>query len=358
MSRTASEKSSDGGFIVSADWHCHAWADAGAPIAGINGRLVDFITALRELITYARQHKIERVYMLGDVWHLKKNIPEQARNQLFMCLYDAVRTGIQFEFLAGNHDREDDRPDSVTILPFQAFAKVWTEPYADLTSRIVYVPWKYNQESMRAFLHALPKRDWALLLFHGELDGAEVGPTDYQLKSKMTAKALGLERFHAVFAGHLHKRQHVKGVWYPGSLIAKDFGELELDKGFLHVHPDGTVTPVVVTYPAFAVYIVRADWKKDQTWEKVIDDIAGKLVRILTPEPLDPALVKRLEQANPRYLDIRLLRDRAVLVPPPKQGDQQTFTTLIKSYVEQRGVPAELSQVYEAYGLQIMERET
>jgi DNA repair exonuclease SbcCD nuclease subunit len=346
-------KKDEGGFICSADFHCNAWLEGGESVNGVNGRIRDFLVAIDFLFGYARAHYVERIFQLGDVYHLKKNIPLDAYN----LLWDKVREhaeDLTIDFVVGNHDREDDREEVVTILPYRAFAGVYTEPHVDDQERIVYVPWLYDQSRVRAFLKDLPKKNYWMLLFHGELDGAVVGPTDYMLKSKMTEDVIQTKRFEQVFAGHLHKRQNIKGVWYPGSLIPKDFGELETDKGFLHVLPSGEVKVVQVPSPSFLVYSLGRT-PSERIIQKLVKEIPGNLVRIVTNEPLDPGILKILEAAGPRYLNLRLARvEREVPVAPQPQS--KSFDDLVGKYVKERGVPEDRADSYREYGISTLRR--
>jgi DNA repair exonuclease SbcCD nuclease subunit len=339
-----------GGFIVTADWHCHCWRDGGEPVGGINGRLKDFLTAFDQLVAYAREHDVKRIYVLGDIFHLKKNIPVQAFDQLWLHLWQA-RT-LEWIFLAGNHDREDDRHDSVTILPFKDVGRVIVEPEHD-DHAVVYVPWLYEQDRIQKFMKQLGKREYEMLVFHGEMDGAIVGPTDYHIKSVVTEQSFGLKRFGHIYAGHLHKRQEINGVWYPGSLLAKDFGEIEMDKGFLHV-TDAGVAPVVLDSPKFMTYFLRPK-PPEQIIRQICSAIAGNFVRILSAEPVDPALVKELEQAEPRTLQFKLDRATRTATDFGVPVKEKSWGELVRSYVEQKGVPEDLVQVYVDYGQKILE---
>jgi len=346
------------GFIVAADLHANDWHEGGEPVGGINGRLLDWCNAIREMIAYARELDVRGIYILGDVFHLKKNISEQVRNQVYSYFHHA--RDLNLIFLAGNHDRENDRYDSVTIWPFRAFANVVVEPEIDTVNDIVYVPWLYDQEKALKFLKD-QKKEREMLMFHGELDGAEVGPTDYMLKSRYTEKSLGVGRYAQAFAGHLHKRQLVHGVFYPGSHIAKDFGELEQDKGVLYVDPDGKVTPIMLHSPKFVV-IHNAEspddpginWDKIH-WKHLEQELKGNLVRIFVPHVLDPSIVKRLESCNPRYLDIRPERvDKEQMVRLQAAGSR-SFKDLVEGYVMHRKIPDDLREEYVSYGIQKLE---
>lgn len=339
----------EGGFIITADWHVHCWRDGGEPVSGINGRLKDFLFAFQDMMGYAREHKIKKVFVLGDVFHLKKNIPVQAYDQLFMYLW-AVRD-VEWEFLAGNHDREDDRYDSVTILPFKQIGSVWTQPEVDKKNSMVIVPWEYDQTRVVKFMKGLGKKEFDLLLFHGEMEGALMGPTDYAMKSKVTEKSFGLERFGQKYAGHIHKQQRIKGVWYPGSLIAKDFGEIESDKGFLHVVGDA-VHRVSVRYPKFVT--ITQSPQPDEFPRIAKEMITGNFVQVITEQPVDPSIVKKLEQANPRTLRFKLGREQRETQSKPAPMTDQSWDGMVTSYVERKGTPPELMDEYVDYGLKVL----
>jgi len=336
-------------FIITADWHCHTWQEGGEPVDGINGRLRDFLFAFDEMLEYAKKHKVQTIYQLGDVYHLKKNIPVDAYNLLFEEVRKSSKY-INWVFLAGNHDRDDDRPQVVTTLPYRSIATVLVSP--DIFDGIVYLPWLYDQRRVRDFLANLSKKEYEMLLFHGELDGAMVGPTDYQLKSKMTESLIKPTRFRWTFAGHLHRQQCHKGVHYPGSLIPKDFGELETNKGFIHVS-EKLIQTVHVTAPLFQVFEFGPK-PSEAAVEKVSQAIPGNLVRIETPGRLDPGIQKRLEAAGPRYLRIKLVGKQTT--PVRAQPEDEGFETLIRQHVEQKGVPPELAPVYVDYGLDVLRR--
>ena len=109
-------KKNNGGFLITADHHCHAWLEGGEPVKGINGRIQDFLDATDFLFRYATVHEVEKIYHLGDVYHLKKNVPVDAYNLLWERYRDFMYQGDEgwtpeLHFVAGNHDREDDRGD-------------------------------------------------------------------------------------------------------------------------------------------------------------------------------------------------------------------------------------------------------
>lgn len=334
-------------FLVSADWHADCPKGHGSH-GGINDRLLDFTDALRELISYARGQKIKTIYVLGDVFHLKKNIPEQARNQVFSYLWHA--RDLDWVFVAGNHDREDDRFDSVTIWPFRAFGDVYIEPAE--RDGIAFIPWMYDQaRQIKAFKAISKKAD--ILMFHGELDGAETGPMDFALPSKVDERVIKPDRFEHVFAGHIHKRQHTKGVWYPGSLIATNFGERELDKGFLVV--DGSRVKIVpVKYPKFVNLRLTDEQCRDVAEFSAYagNVFTGNFVRLSVPQALDQAILKILEQANPRSLDV--IPERTPALAQGKPVEVRSLKDLVARYVEIKGIPSELQEEYIAYAHEIL----
>lgn len=341
-----------GGEIIIADLHAHCWRDAGQPVAGVNRRLDDLILALRQMFAYAKEHEIKRITCLGDIFHLKKNVPEQARNRVYAELKDVVKW-FQFVFIPGNHDREDDRWDSVTIQSFDKIGPVYADIFKDEQSRRIYVPWLYDHERVLKYFQTL-KGDWETLYFHGEVDGAYVGPMDYQLKSTVTAKQLQLKRFERAFAGHLHRRQNASGVWYPGSLIAINHGEPESDKGFLHVLPNGKVKAVSVDYPRF-ITIQALDPLTDEWLEETKLAIKGNIAKILSPCAIGTGVLKELELSNPRSLQIRLEKSSALTGESLSKGGTRSLGHLVEAYVKTRGILEPEQERYINYGLEKLE---
>ena len=337
--------------IITADWHCHTWLDCAQIINGVNSRLQDLLQALQVMVTYALKHRVQQIRVLGDIFHVKKNVPTEAQDQLFLFLQEAHRQGINWEFLAGNHDRISDREDSVTILPFRAFAPVRTEIIIDKSTKTVFVPWLYDQAKVLKTLQDL-KGDWYELLFHGELEGATVGPTDYALSSRFKKELF--DRFHHVWAGHLHKRQKVGKVYYPGNPIAKDWGEPERDKGFLHITDTG-INIIPLPYPAFV------SWEGEQLKEHHLVSLEpksrGNFLRLKLEQKPDPALLKLL-QDTARVVDVKLVKRAAIPAMQTKPLESgQNMTGLLGRYMAERNISPPLRPKYLAFMQEIMERE-
>jgi len=70
---------------------------------------------------------------------------------------------------------------------------------------------------------------------------------------------------------------------------------------------------------------------------------------------VDPALVKQLEQANPRILQFKLDRAARLAVDIGVPVKEKSWGELVRTYVEQKAVSADLAQAYVDYGQKILE---
>jgi hypothetical protein len=83
--------------------------------------------------------------------------------------------------------------------------------------------------------------------------------------------------------------------------------------------------------------------------------LKGNLVRIFVPRILDSSIIKRLEQCNPRYLDIRPERVDHEQVVRLQAAGSRSFKDLVEGYVTHRKIPDDLREEYVSYGIQKLE---
>jgi DNA repair exonuclease SbcCD nuclease subunit len=293
-----------------ADLHAHTWKQfARTDAKGVNSRLSDLVTALGQVWHEARRRKVTDVYIAGDLVHVKRHVPVQAVVALYDALAEAKSHGLKVHLVPGNHDQVEDDPSAVTPLLFRDVADVHVEP--DDSSNVVYCPWMFDQEKAKRFLKGV-KGERELLIYHGEVSGAFVGPTDYPfaLKSQVALADLKPQQYGWVMMGHLHRRQHLGRcrVYYIGNPISKDRGEPEGDKGAMFVQGD-ELSVFQTTYPKF----VTLDLNKDMSVEELSRGRGNFLTLIVPSDVSKGGLDKIVEQMQPREVEIvRAPRQRDV----------------------------------------------
>ena len=242
------------------------------PSTGLSSRLLDFLSALDQLVDYAIDNKIDLVLFCGDAYRSRE--PTQTQQREFARRVNRLATsGIPIFLLIGNHDLPNavGRATSTEIFDTLALKNVYVSSRPQLHTiptnggevQIVSLPWlrrsalltreetknlnfeQINQKLQQILTDVIaakakeldPKLP-AVLAAHVWVSGAKVGS-----ESSMTIgqeHALMLSNvahpaFDYIALGHIHRHQVLKEnppVVYAGSLERLDFSEAEDDKGF------------------------------------------------------------------------------------------------------------------------------
>lgn len=321
-----------------ADLHSHTWKQyARVGAGGVNTRLLDLKSVLSQTWTIMKAKKLVDCYVAGDLFHVKRHVPVQAEVVLYEEFAEAKRQGLKVHIISGNHDQVEDDGYANTPRIFGHVAEVYAEPGLDKDRRIAYVPWQFDQDRVRKFLKDL-RGEWNLLLYHGEVRGAFVGPTDYPiaLKSQVTRDDLQPAKFDWIMMGHLHRRQMVaERMYYAGNPLPKDRGEPETDKGVAIVEYDH-IDVAVTQHPRF----VTLDLTNGPTVKDAFAKTKGNFLYLIVPASTDSKTLERmLEHMQPREVEVH----RA-----PRAKDQesarktnvrlgQTLEEMFDHYVDEEG---------------------
>ena len=250
------------------------------PTTGLSSRLHDFLSALDQVVDYARQNKVDLVLFCGDAY--KSREPSQTQQREFAKRINCLSTsGIPIFLLIGNHDLPNaiGRATSTEIFDTLAVKNVYVSNRPDIYRiptnsgiiQIASLPWirrsallskeatknlsfdQINQRLQQVLTNIItaniPKLDPKLpsiLAAHVWVSSAQVGSERSMTigqEHMLLLSNVANPAFDYIALGHIHKHQvlsHNPPVVYPGSLERLDFSEEEDNKGFymVEIEPD------------------------------------------------------------------------------------------------------------------------
>ena len=242
------------------------------PASGLSSRLLDFLSALDQVVDYALENKVDMVLFCGDAY--KSRDPSQTQQREFAKRIKRLSTsGTPVFLLIGNHDLPNaiGRATATEIFDTLAVENVYVSNRPDIyhiptssgTLQIVSLPWlrrsaliskeetkdlnfeQINQRLQQVLTNIITtlaaKLDPALpsiLAAHVWVSGAKVGSESLMTIGQehvLLPSNVAHPAFDYIALGHLHRQQVLSTnppVVYAGSLARQDFGEEEDEKGF------------------------------------------------------------------------------------------------------------------------------
>jgi DNA repair protein SbcD/Mre11 len=256
-------------FLHTSDWH------VGKLLKGAS-RLDEHRRVLAEIADVARREAVDLIVVAGDVYESAAPTAD-AQAVAWRALLDLRDTGAKVVVIAGNHDNAHQfdalrpvmaelditmlglpvRPEAggiievagragdracLALLPF--CSQRYVVRAAELMTGDAASHAGSYAERMQALLHAL-SRDFStdtvnIVVSHCMARGGRLGggERDAQTVEPYWVSGTAFPSAHYVALGHLHLTQEIPGaapIWYCGSPIQVDFGEVEDDKHVLVV---------------------------------------------------------------------------------------------------------------------------
>jgi len=242
------------------------------PTTGLSSRLLDFLSALDQVVDYALENKVDLVLFCGDAY--KSREPTQTQQREFAKRINRLSTsGIPIFLLIGNHDLPNAIGKATTTEIFDTLTvknvyvsnrpEVYRITTASGEVQVVSLPWlrrsalltkeatknltfeQINQRLQEAMTDVVaakakeldPKLP-AILAAHVWVTGAQVGSESSMTigqEHALLVSNVSHPAFDYIALGHIHRHQVLNDsppVVYAGSLERLDFGEAEDDKGF------------------------------------------------------------------------------------------------------------------------------
>lgn len=388
------------------------------PQTGLSTRLLDFLSALDELVEYALSQDVDMVLLAGDAY--KGRDPSQTHQREFARrLARLSSAGVPVFMLVGNHDLPQAVGRATAIEIFRTLEvpdlyvgdglRTYTVPTRKGPLQIVALPWPrrsglLGREESRGMtidqvreeiegrltagvanlVEELDPSIPSVLAGHVTINGATTG----------TERSMMLGQDHALFAsavhrpeldyvalGHIHKHQVLRDnpmVVYSGSLQRVDFSEEEDTKGFCVVDldpsaPQGRRLRDFQFHPVDARPFVTIEasltaGEEDPTGEVVRaimrHNVAGSIVRLKVTLPAeleihlrDGELRAALSSAHyVAAITREVEQDRRTRIPP-SVAEGLTPLDALRLYLDGRDVDPERREVLLRYAEELVSAE-
>ncbi len=251
------------------------------PATGLSSRLLDFLSALDQVVDYALENKVDLVLFCGDAYKTRE--PTQTQQREFAKRVSRLSSNnIPIFLLIGNHDLPNaiGRATTTEIFDTLAVKNVYVSNRPDIyristrsgTIQIASLPWlrrsallskeetknldfdqikeRLQQTLTRTIEFNATKLDPGLpsiLAAHVWVAGAEIGSERLMTIGQehvLLLSNVANPAFDYVALGHIHRHQVLADsppTVYAGSPACLDFSDEEDEKGFylVEIEPDG-----------------------------------------------------------------------------------------------------------------------
>jgi exonuclease SbcD len=359
------------------------------PATGLNGRVMDFLRRLSEVVGYALDNQVDLVLFAGDAY--KSRDPNSTyRREFARRIKHLADAGIPVVLLVGNHDlpAQERRASSIEIFRTLDVPNVLVASHDRLhrlttrrgdTIQVATVPYPIRQrllvdeehkdktiaeldtlvqqlvaENIRALAAQVDPSLPAVLAGHFSVSEARLGSERTVMLGRdvvVLKSVLADAAWDYVALGHVHRHQELNGNQHPpivycGSLERIDFGEEQEPKGFVVAdvcrgHTEWQFHPVA----ARRFVTIRADVRDEA------DPLAALLNAIARHDVTD-AIVRVIAQVRAeqegliRDSDVRQVLKEAYFVASISQEMERAYRQRLGSASPEELTPAELLARY------------
>ncbi|MGD9046437.1 MAG: exonuclease SbcCD subunit D [Anaerolineae bacterium] len=382
------------------------------PATGLNGRVMDFLRRLSEVVDYALENQVDLVLFAGDAY--KTRDPNSTyRREFARRIKRLADAGIPVVLLVGNHDlpAQERKASSVEIFRTLDVPNVVVgrqDRLYQITTRrgtpiqVATVPYPIRQrllanedhkdktiaeldtltqqlvaENIQALAQQVDPTIPAVLTGHFSVSDAKFGSERSVMLGRdvvVFKSDLANPVWDYVALGHIHRHQELNGGQHPpivycGSLERIDFGEEKEAKGFIIADVRRGETEWEFQRVAARRFVtIRAD-VRDET------DSLAAILEAISQQDVADAVVRLIIQALPeqegllRDADIRrALADSYYVAGISKEierayrqrlegesPEELTPTDLLARYLASKGTPPERSEVLLRYAEEILQ---
>lgn len=284
-----------------------------------------FLDKLEEI---TNDKKPDVVLLAGDLFHTHSIIRSEVMNLWIGYLEKATIPHIA---LVGNHDQVSPGSPIHALTSLKKFAKVVDKPYK--MANILFLPYVHTSAEFEEMLKQ--RGDADALFCHQTFDGAQYENGFYAPDGFSLALVSG---FKSVISGHIHKRQHVGNVWYPGTPFQHNFNDAGERKAVWLIDTDThEYSSLELGLPEFYI------------WGETPETIIGAFKGVLEDEVLKQSsykVVLRGSKAEVTALqdsrEFKELRKQLKLMVSPEYADVVPMAERISDSV----TPEQMMEVY------------
>lgn len=214
----------------------------------VTARNLDMIKRVEDRIWELHSRaKVTALVHCGDVKHVLNPVDGRVTNYL-IDMVQRMRKDFRVLILLGNHDKLSNQHDGGNWFPVLqvAGAETFDEPgTVPVGGWILHMlPFHSSAQQTKKWAEDLASNAGkkSVLVFHDTVVGARMAGK--AANEGLTPKDLHAGKYQHVVSGHIHKPQQVGPVWYVGSPIAHDWGEVNQRKYFLALKADLQQLPV------------------------------------------------------------------------------------------------------------------
>lgn len=198
----------------------------------------NYRAVFNKLYDSLRDHKVDLIFVLGDIAHTKINLSAEFFEMAYDFLDNLSNIAPTYTIL-GNHDANLvnlNRQDAISPIAKTINNKNFN--FIKYSGVISIDEFDIDIHHMSLFDKDWPKKEDIrddrinIAMYHGPLNGC-VTDVGYHLESKINKDLF--EPYDYTFLGDIHKAQPMNEkltMWYAGSLIQQNYGE-SYDKGYL-----------------------------------------------------------------------------------------------------------------------------
>lgn len=335
---------------------------------------------LAEIVTIARERKVDVVLVAGDLFDSASPGPE-AEEIVYRALLDLAQTSEWVVVIAGNHDNPRrleaveplmrltnirvlgrlSRPEEGGVLTLQTrvgAARVALLPFVSQRSIVKADDLMMKEASEHAGDYAErlsrivehlsagapPPQTVNVLLAHAMVHGGVLGGgersahTIFEYSVPTTAFPASL---HYTALGHLHRAQKLPGacpIWYSGSPLQLDFSEVSDRKSVNLVEAEPGKPAVVETVPLDAGRRLRRVKASLAELQAIADEGADDFLRVEILEPRSPGLADKVREILPNAVDVTIAEPKTDETKDPKPARLgRSPEELFAEYLQERG---------------------
>lgn len=221
---------------ITADWHYDDYPNLVSAMKGsVSSRVDDISKAVEWIAEISYKGKVDRLVILGDIFHKRDLISVPVFNRVVKNLRDLEFDLI--DIIVGNHDQTTKGGITNSLLALEFEGGIIT--IHDLISSDgsnLYLP--YQESYPALWSDRTPKN--IIIFGHCGITGSRMTGFENAKNAEITPEELQLDKIAGGFFGHYHIHQQIaKRAWYVGAPLQHSFRDVGNKCGFMIVEIEG-----------------------------------------------------------------------------------------------------------------------